>query len=111
MTKPQTERPGVAALEYFFPENGWLFREQTTHDYGIDAHVEIVVDKRPTGKLIALQIKAGTSFFWEKRRKAPTYSELTTSTSLTGWGTRCRSCLFYTTPTPSKPIGSTFRDR
>lgn len=66
MTKPQTERLGVSALEYFFSENGWLFREQTTHDFGIDAHVEIVVDQRPTGKLIALQIKAGASFFAEE---------------------------------------------
>jgi hypothetical protein len=66
VTKPQTERLGVSALEYFFSENGWLFREQTPHDYGIDAHVEIVVDERPTGKLIALQIKAGTSFFAEE---------------------------------------------
>jgi Domain of unknown function (DUF4365) len=66
MAKPQTERLGVAALEYFFSKNGWLFREQTTHDYGIDAHVEIVVDERPTGKLIALQIKTGTSFFGEQ---------------------------------------------
>lgn len=66
MAKTQTERLGVAALEYFFSEHGWLFREQTTHDYGIDAHVEIVADERPTGKLIALQIKAGLSFFSEE---------------------------------------------
>lgn len=66
VSKPQTERLGVAALEYFFSERGWLFREQTTHDYGIDAHVEIVVDGRPTGKLIALQIKSGASFFKEQ---------------------------------------------
>lgn len=65
MTKEKTERLGVSALDYFFSENGWLFREQTTHDYGIDAHVEIVIDERPTGKLIALQIKAGKSFFAE----------------------------------------------
>lgn len=63
MVKPQTERLGVSALDYFFSQNGWLFREQTTHDYGIDAHVEIVEAQRPTGKLIALQIKAGQSFF------------------------------------------------
>lgn len=66
MTQPQTERLGVAALEYFFAEHGWLFREQTTQDYGIDAHVEIVSDERPTGKLIALQIKSGRSFFAEE---------------------------------------------
>lgn len=66
MTRPQTERLGVSKLDYFFSENGWIFREQTTHDYGIDAHVEIVEDERPTGKLIALQIKTGRSFFEEE---------------------------------------------
>ena len=66
MPKPQTERLGVSTLDHFFSEHGWLFREQTTHDYGIDAHVEIVEDQRPTGKLIALQIKSGTSFFKEE---------------------------------------------
>ena len=65
MAIPQTERLGVAALIYFFSQNGWLFREQTTHDYGIDAHVEIVEDGRPTGKLVAIQIKSGASFFKE----------------------------------------------
>ena len=64
--QPQTERLGVAAVDYFFSTNGWMFREQTTHDYGIDAHVEIVQDGPPTGKLIALQIKSGISFFSEE---------------------------------------------
>ncbi|WP_199065657.1 DUF4365 domain-containing protein [Chitinimonas sp. BJB300] len=66
MTKVQTERLGVAAIEYFFSEHGWLFREQMKHDYGIDAHIEIVNDGRPTGKLIALQIKSGASYLSEK---------------------------------------------
>lgn len=70
MNKPQTERLGVSALDYFFSAHGWLFREQTTHDYGIDAHIEIVADGRPTGKLIALQIKSGTSFFAEETNDA-----------------------------------------
>ena len=70
MPKPQTERLGVAALEYFFSQHGWLFREQTTHDYGIDAHVEIVEKNRPTGKLVALQIKSGASFFGEATNDA-----------------------------------------
>jgi hypothetical protein len=62
----QTDRLGVAALDYFFSSNGWLFREQTIHDYGIDAHVETVEGGRPTGKLIAFQIKSGRSFFTEE---------------------------------------------
>lgn len=70
MPRPQTERLGVSALEYFFAAQGWLFREQTTQDYGIDAHIEIVEKERPTGKLIALQIKAGASFFDEESADA-----------------------------------------
>jgi hypothetical protein len=66
MPAPQTERLGLAALEYFFAQQGWLFREQTTQDYGIDAHAEIVTQQRPTGKLLAFQIKTGSSFFKEK---------------------------------------------
>ncbi|MSM38683.1 MAG: DUF4365 domain-containing protein [Geobacter sp.] len=66
MPLPKTERLGVSALDHFFSEQGWLFREQPTHDYGIDAHVEIVENERPTGKLIALQIKSGASFFKEE---------------------------------------------
>ncbi|WP_034211678.1 DUF4365 domain-containing protein [Arenimonas metalli] len=66
MAAPKTERLGVSTLDHFFSRNGWLFREQTTHDYGIDAHVEIVEKDRPTGKLIAFQIKSGASFFAEE---------------------------------------------
>ncbi len=66
MATPKTERLGVSAMDHFFSEQGWLFREQPTHDYGIDAHIETVEDERPTGKLIALQIKSGSSFFKEE---------------------------------------------
>ena len=60
---PRTDRLGVARLEV---NMGWLFREQLTHDHGIDAQVEIVKDGQPTGDLIAIQIKSGTSFFSER---------------------------------------------
>jgi hypothetical protein len=73
MQAAQTERLGVSALEYFFSEKGWLFREQRTHDYGIDAHIEIFENERPTGKLIALQIKSGQSFFHEKTDESFTF--------------------------------------
>lgn len=64
--KPRTDRLGVSALDHFISEHGWLFREQTIHDFGIDAHIEIFSEERPTGKLIALQIKSGESFFSEE---------------------------------------------
>ncbi|MFD4403105.1 DUF4365 domain-containing protein [Nocardia sp. NPDC058499] len=41
----------------------WIFREQSIEDYGIDAHIEIVAGESPTGKLLAIQIKSGTSAF------------------------------------------------
>lgn len=46
-------------------ELGWLFREQPTEDYGIDAQVEIVDGETVRGKLLAVQIKSGASMFRE----------------------------------------------
>ena len=69
----RTERLGVAKVDYFFSSHGWLFREQPIHDYGIDAHVEIVQDGRPTGELIGLQIKSGKSFFREEKETSIIY--------------------------------------
>ncbi|WP_083975144.1 DUF4365 domain-containing protein [Herbidospora daliensis] len=61
------ERQGVAYCQSFFDVDlGWIFREQTIGDYGIDAQVEIVDDDRVEGKLIAVQIKSGDSYFREK---------------------------------------------
>lgn len=64
-TKPKTERLGISRVEFFFSRLGWLFREQALHDYGIDAQVEIVIQGRPTGGMIALQVKSGRSYFSE----------------------------------------------
>ncbi|MFF8872669.1 DUF4365 domain-containing protein [Streptomyces massasporeus] len=44
-------------------ELGWLFREQPTEDYGIDAHAEVVDGEMVRGRLLALQIKSGESWF------------------------------------------------
>jgi hypothetical protein len=54
---------GVATLIH--KELGWIFREQHESDHGIDALVETVVAGQPTGRLIALQIKSGPSWFRE----------------------------------------------
>jgi len=43
----------------------WLFREQTVSDVGIDAHLEVVEKGHATGRLLALQIKSGESYFRE----------------------------------------------
>lgn len=42
---------------------GWIFRAQTVHDHGIDAHVESMADGEATGRVLALQIKGGFSHF------------------------------------------------
>ena len=46
----------------------WLFREQV-EDYGLDAMIEVVEDRKPTGRIIAAQIKSGDSFFEERTEK------------------------------------------
>jgi len=45
---------------------GWLFREQPKEDFGIDAHVEVADGEAVEGRLLALQIKTGPSFFRER---------------------------------------------
>ena len=43
---------------------GWIWREQTVADFGIDAHIEAVGHNgRPTGQLFAVQVKSGASYF------------------------------------------------
>lgn len=69
------ERDGVNAVEHIFlNEFEWFFREQTISDHGVDAQIEeLDVNHRPTGKLIALQIKTGASYF-KKRGNDYVYS-------------------------------------
>lgn len=57
---------GEAAAKTEFSRWGWAFREQPVPDFGIDAHAEPFKDGEPSGKLIALQIKAGPSYFKEQ---------------------------------------------
>jgi hypothetical protein len=45
---------------------GWLFRPQLNADVGIDAQIETVFNGVPTGRLLGVQIKAGSSFFEEQ---------------------------------------------
>jgi len=68
-----TERAGVTAVQDAIGKMGWFFREQSVADYGIDAQVEIVGD-RPSGRLIALQIKSGASYFQRKHGSAYRFS-------------------------------------
>jgi hypothetical protein len=62
----RTERIGVSAVQLLFVKLGFIFRELPIEDYGIDAQIEVIENDKATGKLIALQIKSGESFFNEK---------------------------------------------
>jgi tetratricopeptide (TPR) repeat protein len=67
----RTSRLAVKAVEEASLRADWFFREQPITDQGIDAHIEkfeLVKGKRGdhevgTGRLIALQIKGGQSYF------------------------------------------------
>ncbi|MCT4355870.1 DUF4365 domain-containing protein [Streptomyces sp. Je 1-79] len=62
----KVERLGVSWIEHIVNgELGWLFREQATADFGIDAQIEIVDAEtfEATGRLIGVQIKSGLSYF------------------------------------------------
>ena len=64
----QTSRIGVNAVGGIFLDLGWIFREQPVSDFGVDAQAEIKEGNQATGRLIALQIKTGASYF-KKRGK------------------------------------------
>ena len=62
------ERIGVYKVASLITEDfGWIFRELSIVDVGIDAYIEEVIDGRPTGKIIALQIKSGESHFYKSK--------------------------------------------
>ena len=68
MSQPSTaitERVGVQEVGLIFTKRlGWFFREQSVSDFGVDAEVEVAdAEGRPSGQLMKLQIKSGTSFF------------------------------------------------
>jgi type I restriction enzyme M protein len=63
----QTGRLGVHGVaKLILAKLRWDFHELRESDHGIDAIVEITVDGLRTGKLIALQIKSGSSYFAKK---------------------------------------------
>lgn len=67
----RTSRLAVKAVEEASLRRDWFFREQPITDQGIDAHIEKFdlvkgekgYDEVGTGRLIALQIKGGPSYF------------------------------------------------
>ena len=66
----QTDRIGISYCENIITKMGLIFREQPIRDYGIDAHIETVNPKYASGKLVALQIKTGSSYFTETKNNS-----------------------------------------
>lgn len=54
-----TNSIGVNILKRFVNEIGWIPREVTSNDMGIDMYLEQVVDGNPTARYIAVQLKTG----------------------------------------------------
>ena len=51
---------GVAILSLLIPKDlGWICREITKSDVGVDATIEQVIDGKPTAKYISVQLKTG----------------------------------------------------
>lgn len=72
-----TERIGVNKVESIvLSDFEWIFREQPIEDMGIDAHLERVDEKFPTGKLLAIQIKTGESHFNETKDSFVYYGKI-----------------------------------
>jgi hypothetical protein len=67
MRRPATARTGSVAVTRttlaFEDVLGWLVREQATEDYGIDLQVEIDDGGVVEGRLLAVQVKGGESWF------------------------------------------------
>ena len=61
--KHSTGRIGVHMCGAIFEEHDFIFREEPIADYGIDAIIEAKEGGIPSGKLIAVQIKSGDSYF------------------------------------------------
>lgn len=69
-----TERLGVNAVDQTVIQKlDWIFREIPTLDFGIDGQIEIVEDGNPQNKLIAVQIKSGSSYLTETKESEGKY--------------------------------------
>ena len=66
-------RKGVSLVALKFESLGFAFREQATSDYGIDGHAELITADEPTGQLLGVQIKTGSSYFSERNENIVTF--------------------------------------
>ncbi|MGV8675543.1 DUF4365 domain-containing protein [Pseudomonas aeruginosa] len=64
-----TERIGVAFAQLICAKQlGWVFRETSTSDLGIDTQIELIDDSGATGKIIGVQVKTGESHIYKAAR-------------------------------------------
>jgi hypothetical protein len=66
-------RKGVEAVRSLIVDMGWYPREPSDPDYGIDVLVETALDGVPNGRMLALQVKSGTSHFDRRTETHVTY--------------------------------------
>lgn len=73
--KARSERAGVSHCEKTISNLGMIFREQPISDFGIDAQIEIYneIEEYASGKIVALQIKSGASYFSESNNDHVVY--------------------------------------
>lgn len=70
----QTERVGVEAVRFLFADLGWFAKEAVRPDYGVDLFVETSDNRgRPTGRLLAIQVKSGQSYIGAADVESPLY--------------------------------------
>lgn len=63
-------KEGVNFVRSIIEKEGSIFHEvHDENDVGIDAFVEFVIDEQPANKMIAIQIKAGNSYYSEKKNQ------------------------------------------
>ena len=63
----QQDRRAINLIESVVLNLEWMWRPQPTLDYGIDGQIEICDgDKKPTGRLFAVQAKGGSSYFYRR---------------------------------------------
>ena len=62
----QTAQLGEDLAQWRFSKLGFTVRPQNSRDYGLDHHVELIEGGEASGRLLALQVKAGNSYFGER---------------------------------------------
>ena len=62
----QTGQQGEGLAQLHFSKLGFTVRPQNNRDYGLDHHAELIEDEQASGRLLALQVKTGDSYFAEQ---------------------------------------------